>query len=204
MTQLSLFFISSITLILIPGQDSIFVLTRGLSNGKIAGAISAIGIVCGLLFHAIAASLGLAAILQTYPKATLTIKIIGGFYLIYLGIKTIKNRNDFTPLSEKDIDKGKFFIQGFISNIMNPKIILFFFAFLPQFVNESSENYRLYLIILGLIFAFITLIYMLILGIFSGSIGKKLSGNNIISIKIQIISGTILFILGIIIISSIL
>lgn len=197
MESLPLFLIASIALIITPGPDIIYVLTRGISDGKRAGLLSAIGVTSGILFHTIAASLGLAFLLQTSVYAFWTLKIIGGSYLIYLGIQIIKNKNAFELNgSQQHFDKKKCLIQGFLSNVLNPKVALFFIAFLPQFVNVANPHHSIYMISYGLIFALMTIIFLTILGIFAGVIGTWLHERNKIAGKIRLGSGAILILLG--------
>ncbi len=141
MVSLPLFIIASIALILTPGPDIVYVLTRGIANGKWAGVISAIGVTVGILAHTLAASLGLAVLLTTSIYLFWALKMVGGAYLIYLGYQMIKNKNAFEFSGcQNEFDLKKCFIQGFLSNVLNPKVALFFVAFLPQFVDINCRS----------------------------------------------------------------
>ena len=197
MEQLPLFIAASIALIITPGPDIIYVLTRGIADGRRAGVMSAIGVTFGILFHTLAASLGLALLLQTSVYAFWALKIIGGIYLIYLGIQIIKNKKGYEIKEfNHHFDTKKCLIQGFLSNVLNPKVALFFVAFLPQFVSVDVQDNSIYLIILGLIFALMTVVFLTILGLFSGVIGTWLQERRKAAGRIRIGSGVIIMVLG--------
>lgn len=197
MESFTFFLIASTALIITPGPDSIYVLTRGIAEGKLPGVISAIGVTSGILVHTVAAALGIAVLLKTSTYAFWVLKACGGIYLIYLGCQMIKTRNSF-DISElrTKTDIKKCFIQGFISNVLNPKVALFFVAFLPQFVDMNSSDHSLNMIALGLIFALMTVIFLVTVGVFAGTIGKWLNRKKHIAGKIRFGSGTFLLLLG--------
>ena len=198
MTSLYLFIIASTVLIITPGPDVIYVLTRGMSGGRIAGVFSAIGVTSGIFVHTIAASMGLAVLLQTSTYAFWTMKIIGGIYLIYLGIQMIWNRKDLILKKlEGKVRMKECLVQGFVSNVFNPKVALFFVAFLPQFIRPGVQNQSVYMILLGLLFALMTLLFLVILGVFAGTISKWLYDRKKIGERIGSASGIILMLLGI-------
>lgn len=137
-----------------PGNDFIFVATRSISYGKKAGILSGLGISLGLLVHIIASVLGLSVILAESAIVFDIIKYIGAIYLIYIGVKTLCDRtNNFGNLSGDEMPSAyKLLRQGFITNVFNPKVALFFLSFLPQFVNPSNGNVSIQLLTLGLWF----------------------------------------------------
>ena len=197
MESLTLFIFASIVLIITPGPDLIYVLTRGIANGKLSGVVSATGVTAGILVHTVTAALGLAVLLETSTVAFWALKMAGGIYLIYLGYQMMKNKKTIEITENKNsFDMRKCFIQGFISNVLNPKVALFFVAFLPQFVSRDSFNYSFNMIGLGLIFALLTIIFLILLGLFAGSIGSWLRKRKAIAGKITVGSGTILMLLG--------
>lgn len=197
MESFTIFIIASMALIITPGPDIIYVLTRGIADGKRSGVISAIGVTTGILIHTMAAALGLAVLLKTSTYAFWTLKVVGGIYLMYLGYQVIKNKEAFEITGfQNSFDMKKCFLQGFFSNVLNPKVALFFVAFLPQFVSKESLNQSLDMIIFGLIFAFMTIVFLMILGLFAGSIGAWLKHRKKIAGKIRIGSGTVLMLLG--------
>jgi threonine/homoserine/homoserine lactone efflux protein len=153
-SNLALFFAASWMLIITPGPDMIYVITRGISQGRKAGMISAVGVTLGILVHTVFAAFGLAIILRTSALAFLAVKFAGAGYLIFLGVKTLIDKSDF-KLSRDTPKDGfrKIFVQGILSNVLNPKIALFFLAFLPQFVNPGHGSASIQMVYLGLTFA---------------------------------------------------
>ena len=197
MESLSLFIIASIILIVTPGPDLIYVLTRGIADGKWSGVMSAIGVTSGIIVHTMTAAFGLAVLLNTSVYAFWTLKVIGGVYLMYLGFQMIRNNNVFEMNRlQKDFNLKKCFFQGFLSNVLNPKVALFFVAFLPQFLSKAPSDHSFYMIVLGLIFALMTIIFLILLGLFAGAVGTCLKEKNRITGKIRFGSGTILMLLG--------
>ncbi len=197
MESLTLFTIASLALIVTPGPDLIYVLSRGLAEGRLSGAMSALGVTTGILVHTLAAALGLAVLLNTSVITFYVLKIIGGLYLIYLGYQMIRNKNALEiQAASHNFDLKKCFIQGLVSNVFNPKVALFFVAFLPQFVSENYLSYGFQMISLGLIFTVMAVIFLLILGLFAGSVGSWLKQKKNMAEKIRIGSGAVLVLLG--------
>jgi threonine/homoserine/homoserine lactone efflux protein len=185
-------------LIIAPGPDMLYVITRGVAHGRKAGILSAIGVVCGILVHTTAAAFGLTLLLQTSALAFLVVKFIGATYLIYLGIKTWREKSTFqlqTPVPSAK--SSALFWQGVLSNVLNPKIAIFFLAFLPQFVDKGSSQVTLQMVILGSTFACFGLCFLLIVGYFSGSMGSWLVQRPKYAQFFQRLAGGILIGLGI-------
>ncbi len=152
-----------IILSITPGADTIFILTKSIAGGYRQGFASVAGIVCGLFVHTALAAFGLSVILMTSSLLFNIVKIAGAAYLIYLGIMAIKSKSNIIISSEKQSGTfKKTFRQGFFTNILNPKVALFFLALLPQFVKGSAENPVPFLI-LGLTFIFIGTLWSLFL-----------------------------------------
>lgn len=192
-----LFLTTSIALILMPGPDMIYVLTRGISGGKIAGLLSATGVVSGILVHTLAAALGLSILLQTSIVAFWIVKITGGLYLIYMGIRLITNKSALQlDNSGPKLSIRKCVVQGFLSNVLNPKVALFFVAFLPQFIDPASTTKNWEMIRLGFVFAGLTVLVLAILGWFSGSIGSWIKANPTYARITRVGSGGVLALLG--------
>ncbi len=185
-------------LIITPGPDLLYVLTRGISNGRKAGFISAAGVTLGIFVHTIFAALGLSIILQTSALAFSIVKLVGAGYLIYLGIKSFTGTSDMKVEKEQRTSNRKLFMQGLISNTLNPKVALFFMAFLPQFIDTSAGgNMTFQFLLLGSVFAFCGLLFLCALGYFSGSIGQYINRNPAMARWVNRISGTILLLLGV-------
>lgn len=174
--KFALFIGVSWALIIAPGPDMLYVITRGMAHGRRAGMLSAIGVVCGILVHTTAAAFGLTLILRTSAIAFLLVKWIGAAYLIYLGIRAWRDQATFhLQTSAISVKSSRLFWQGVLSNVLNPKIAIFFMAFLPQFVDKGSKHVTLQLAILGLTFAGFGLCFLLAVGYSSGSIGQWLT-----------------------------
>jgi threonine/homoserine/homoserine lactone efflux protein len=185
-------------LIITPGPDLIYVLTRGISIGKKAGLISAVGVTLGIFVHTIFAALGLSVILKTSALAFTIVKIVGAAYLIYIGVKMLINKSELNLENDNQISTRKVFMQGLLSNTLNPKVALFFMAFLPQFIKTNgTEISPIPFLILGTIFALCTLIFLSILGYFSGAVGHYLKTKDTISKWIKNVSGSVMVLLGI-------
>lgn len=196
--KFALFIGVSWALIISPGPDMIYVITRGMAHGRRAGILSAIGVVCGILVHTTAAAFGLTLLLQTSALAFLFVKFIGAAYLMYLGIKAWKDKSTFTLQTSAPLAKsGTLFWQGVLSNVLNPKIAIFFLAFLPQFVDKGSPSVAWQMVFLGLTFAAFGLGFLLVVGYFSGTIGSWLTDRPKFSRFLQRLAGGILVGLGI-------
>jgi threonine/homoserine/homoserine lactone efflux protein len=154
--DLWLFVLSGLLLNITPGPDTLYILGRSSTEGWRAGAVAALGIGAGALVHVCAAALGLSAILAASATAFTAVKIIGAAYLVYVGVSLIRSkRSTQSPPVASDprpaLIRGIFF-QGFLTNVLNPKVALFFLAFLPQFVLADAPSKPLAFLFLGLIF----------------------------------------------------
>jgi threonine/homoserine/homoserine lactone efflux protein len=196
--RFALFIGVSWALILAPGPDMIYVITRGMAHGRRAGVLSAVGVVCGILVHTTAAAFGLTLILQTSAIAFLFVKFAGAAYLIYLGVNAWLDKSTFTlQASDSTATSGVLFWQGVLSNVLNPKIAVFFLAFLPQFVDRGSSQVTLQMVFLGLTFAVFGLCFLLVVGYSSGSLAGWLTRRPQYAQFFQRLAGGILVVLGI-------
>jgi threonine/homoserine/homoserine lactone efflux protein len=185
-------------LIIAPGPDMLYVITRGVTQGRKAGMLSALGVICGILVHTVAAAFGLTLILQTSALAFLIVKYVGAIYLIYLGIKAWRDQSVFSVQSlNSALSYRKIFWQGILSNVFNPKIAIFFLAFLPQFVDKGGPQVILQMVILGLTFAFFGLCFLLAVGYSSGTLGHWLTHRPQYTQFLQRLAASILVALGI-------
>ncbi len=150
--SLLLFMLATITLNITPGPDMLYVIARSVGQGRAAGIASALGIAAGCFVHIMAVTFGLASLMMAVPTAYEIVKFAGAAYLIYLGVRiliTRQTKNVETSIEEASL--RKIFLQGVITNILNPKVALFFLAFLPQFVNREA-NVAAQIIFLGVLF----------------------------------------------------
>lgn len=168
------FFIASALLLLItPGPAVLYIIARAVEQGRLAGLVSVLGIQSGTLVHVTAAALGLSAILVTSALAFNLVKYLGAAYLIYLGIrKLLDKETGHTKIALPKQSLGQIYRQGVIVNTLNPKTALFFFAFLPQFIDPNRGNPALQILLLGLTFIGLALLsdgsYAMLAGTFGG------------------------------------
>ncbi len=173
--NLVLFLTVSLIVIVAPGPDNILVLTRGISQGRKAAMVSAGGASVGLVCHSLFAAAGLSALLAQSAMAFSVVKYAGAAYLIYLGVKTLLSREGFAVSGgERAMRLRNVFAQGVASNVMNPKITVFFLAYLPQFADPAAGGMAPQLLLLGLAFALCTWVVFSVLGYFSGTLGDRL------------------------------
>lgn len=197
-TEFILFVGVSWALIIAPGPDMLYVITRGVTQGRRAGMLSALGVICGILVHTTAAAFGLTLILQTSAFAFLIVKYLGAIYLVYLGIKAWRDKSSFNlQSSAASTSFSKVFWQGVLSNVLNPKIAIFFLAFLPQFVDKGGPDVTSQMVILGLTFAGFGLCFLLAVGYSSGTIGGWLTRRPHFGQFLQRFAAGILIALGI-------
>ena len=196
--NMALFLAASWALIIAPGPDMLYVITRGISQGRSAGLVSAAGVTVGLLVHTLAAALGLAAILHTSAIAFMVVKYMGAAYLIYLGIKSLRDKSALLPDDDREPMKMRsMFAQGILSNVVNPKIALFFLAFLPQFVDGAAGHVTQQMLVLGVMFAFFTLLAFSVLGYFAGHFGGWLASKPNIASRLRWVTGSVMIGLGV-------
>jgi RhtB (resistance to homoserine/threonine) family protein len=193
-----LFLAAGILLNLTPGPDTVYILGRSIAQGREAGIASALGICVGSMFHTCAAALGLSAILATSAVAFGAIKLLGGAYLIFLGIKMLLDRQKHLslPSNFRRRTTPAAFRQGILTNVLNPKVALFFLAFLPQFIDPASNMKVLAFLVLG--FAFVTTgtIWCVILAWFASAFGERLRTNETVGQWLNRAAGALFVFLG--------
>ena len=177
--DLAIFVASGVLLNLTPGPDSILVMSKSAAKGWRAGSMAAAGVCSGCYVHVFAAALGLSAILASSATAFTAVKLVGAAYLIYMGLVALfsgstKSNELSGSKSEKQFTYKSTFIQGFLSNALNPKVALFFLAFVPQFIDHDSANKAVAFLILGSIFTFNSLIYCNLLSIFTAFASNRI------------------------------
>jgi threonine/homoserine/homoserine lactone efflux protein len=155
--ELWLFVLSGLLLNVTPGPDTAYIISRSVQLGWRGGAAAAIGISCGCLAHVLGAAIGLSALLMASSTAFALLKLAGAAYLLFTGVQMLLSRA--RPLTEVAVDAGatslaSVFFQGALTNVLNPKVALFFLAFLPQFVDAASAHKTLAFLLLGAIFIF--------------------------------------------------
>jgi len=164
-----LFFVASVVVIATPGQDMILVMSKALSQGARAGVTTAAGVSVGLLGHALLATLGLGALLRASEWLFVALKFVGAAYLVYLGVQLLLTRSaSLKAAATARHSHRQLFLTGAASNISNPKIAVFFFAFLPQFVVPGAVRPTLTVFVLGALFALLTFLIKGPVALFAG------------------------------------
>ena len=193
-----LFIITSLVLIITPGQDMMLVMSRSIAQGWRAGVVTAAGVSTGLLGHSLLASLGLGALLGASEMIFVTIKYVGAAYLVYLGIRLLAQRKSEIGVTEMStVSMKKLFFQGAFSNLSNPKITIFYFAYLPQFIPTGSAHPTILLFALGVAFAALTFIVKGPVGYGAGILSGWLRSRPAVLPWINRTSGAVLVALGI-------
>lgn len=192
------FVLSAVLLNLTPGSDTIYVLTRSAVGGRKNGITSALGISAGILVHTILAAFGLSAILARSEIAFNIVKYAGAAYLVFLGIKTLLTKGSLFAGSEnvKMVSGFAVFRQGMLTNLLNPKLALFFLALLPQFVSPENTYGALPFPLLGLTFFTTSTIWCICLAFIASFAAKLLQKNEKVSRASTIVSGIIYILLG--------
>ncbi|RLD74835.1 MAG: LysE family translocator [Bacteroidetes bacterium] len=171
------------TLSLMPGPDNVFVLTESITKGKRNGIIISAGLASGIIVHTIVIATGLSILVQQSTYVFNGIKIFGAIYLLYLAYLTYKEETSTVSISNqsKDLDiKEKWFSlfkKGFFMNVLNPKVTLFFIAFLPQFVNKDGLPFSLQIIILGILFMIQAFLVFSIISIVAGNLRQLVNSD---------------------------
>ncbi len=194
------FLIAGLILNLTPGVDTMYILGRSIAQGKKAGILSALGISTGAVFHIIFATLGLSIILAKSAMAFEIVKYVGAVYLIFLGLKLFFKKTDgkLELSNEKETaNYKKIYFSGIMTNILNPKVALFFLAFLPQFIDPNYVQSSLSFLILGITFLLTGTIWCLILALFASTLSDGLRKNYKMKMWLDKITGGIFVALGI-------
>ncbi|HDR8435009.1 TPA: LysE family translocator [Bacillus cereus] len=190
------FLLTGILLNLIPGADTMYIVGRSISQGRKAGVYSVFGIITGSLVHTLLVAFGLSIILTKSIVLFNIIKVIGVIYLVYLGIKIILDKTNVAfQASSNKLNIRKIYIQGLLTSLTNPKVSLFFIAFLPQFIDTKASG-PMPFIILGLTFTVTGLLWCLFVAYFSSYVTKKLRGNQKVGMILNKITGLIFIGMG--------
>jgi threonine/homoserine/homoserine lactone efflux protein len=172
------------------------VLSRSISNGRWTGLAAAVGTCTGLLIHTLAAVLGLSAILRASSLAYTVVKIAGAVYLVYLGIQTIRQKEEFQPqANDTEIDGLESYPRGTMINVLNPKVAIFFLAFLPHFVESGTGSWA-EMLLLGGLFATLALLYLVVLVVVSSQLTDVLRSHPRVSDIIRWAVGSVIIAFG--------
>jgi threonine/homoserine/homoserine lactone efflux protein len=192
-----LFIIASLVLIVTPGQDMILVMSRSIAQGAGAGLATAAGVSVGLVGHTVLATLGLGALLRTSEWLFVALKLVGAAYLVWLGVQMLRTRgHDLATSAGAPRSLARLFYDGALSNVSNPKIAVFYFAFLPQFVQPGAAHPTLAVFVIGLVFAALTFLVKGPVGLGAGLLSGWLRARPSVLTWLYRTSGAVLIGLG--------
>lgn len=192
-TTLVAFVPAALALVLAPGPDTVYVLTSGLRDGRDPGVASAAGVATGVLVHTAGVALGLAALLRAVPEAYALVRYLGATYLLYLGVRTLRSDGSFA-LADADMTDHRTaregFLGGLLVNVLNPKVALFFLAFLPQFLprDPALADFAA----LGATYALLTVAYLGCVAVFAESVRDRLLSRPATRSTIRYLTGAVL------------
>jgi threonine/homoserine/homoserine lactone efflux protein len=192
-----LFCVAAVVILLIPGPAVVYILTRSVVHGRVAGFVSALGVGVGNMCHVVAATLGLSALLTSSAVAFSVVKYAGAAYLIVLGIRRLMNGDEDDAEDRAPRSLRKIFVQGIVVNLLNPKIALFFLAFLPQFVDPARGGVTWQVFLLGVTLVLIGIVTDSLYGIVGGSAGRVLRSSRRWRRSERYVSGGIYITLGV-------
>ncbi|HKT29919.1 LysE family translocator [Dyella sp.] len=192
------FLLASIVLNLTPGLDTFYILTRSGREGHVVGMGAALGINAGCIVHTLAAVLGISAILMTSALAFSVLKYLGAAYLVWIGCRMLLSRaTTRQPTRTRGNGVGAAFRQGMLTNVLNPKVALFFLAFLPQFVSMHAPHPQLGLLLLGLSFIATGLTWSTVLALMGGRIHRLLTARPQLGQWMDRVCGAVLLAFGV-------
>jgi len=200
-SQLLFFISAALVLLAIPGPAVLYIVGRSIGQGRYAGYVSALGIGVGTLIHTAAAAIGLSALLVSSAAAFSVVKYLGAAYLVFLGIQRMRSKESLASSSDPAVPRAtlaRVFGQGIIVNVLNPKTALFFFAFVPQFIDPARGHVSTQILSLGVLFACMGTTSDSLWAFFSSSLVGWLRGNSRWTRNERYISGGILISLGLV------
>ena len=198
MPDIALFLAASALLAIAPGPDIVYVLTRGIAQGPKAGIAAALGFASGCIFHTLLAALGIAALIRSSDVAFDLVRYAGAAYLVWIGIQALRHRAAFSIEGASDrAALWTIFRQSVVGNMLNPKVTLFFLAFLPQFVNTAAGHVAWQMALLGVLFMGVTIVVFGAVAIFSGWIGAWVRKKPVIGERLNVFAGITFIALGI-------
>jgi len=191
------FFAASLLLAIAPGPDNIFVLTQSAMCGRVAGLAITLGLCTGLIVHTLLVTFGVAVIFQTSAVAFTALKLVGAAYLLYLGWQAFRaSGQDLQARVASPLSLLQFYRRGIFMNVTNPKVSVFFLAFLPQFTDASRGSLSLQMITLGGLFIVATVIVFGTISLLAGTLGQWLARSSRAQKVLNRITGTVLVLLA--------
>ena len=189
--DLTLFIISGLLLNILPGPDSLLIMTRSATQGWRAGLATVAGIGAGTMVHVLAAAIGLSAILATSATAFMIVKTVGAAYILWMAIGLLrsKKRDAAIAVAVPPLPFRKVFAQGFLTNVLNPKVAIFFLAFVPQFIDAAAPSKALAFIVLGCIFNVNGMLWCHALALFTATASARLRVNPTVALWLKRATG---------------
>ncbi len=198
-STLLLFSAAALALIVVPGPAVLYIVAQSIDRGRLAGVVSALGVAVGGLVHVTAAAIGLSSLLVSSATAFSVVKYAGAAYLIGLGLWTLlRRREEASPTIQKERKLSRRFWQGVVVNVLNPKTALFFFAFLPQFVDPDKGSAALQIGVLGLVFVALAVLSDSLWALAAGTASERLRGNRRFLAVQRYVSGSVFVGLGVV------
>jgi threonine/homoserine/homoserine lactone efflux protein len=197
LSTIMVFLLAGLGILLVPGPAVLYIVTRSMAQGRRAGLASVGGIETANLVHLVAAALGLSALLMTSALAFNVVKYLGAAYLIYLGIRTLLTRNKHATLSTPTSQKlSQLYANGFLVNLLSPKAALFYYAFLPQFVDPARGSAVEQLLVLGITFAVLASCTDSLYALLGATIGTLFRSSTRLRQASRYVTGSIYILLG--------
>lgn len=187
------FLITATVFVVTPGMDTLFVLNKSIGQGRRSGIYAGLGINLGVAIHTLIGALGLSVVIAQSPLGFTIVKYAGAFYILYLGIAGLRSRTNVFEQGESPAKRAgnTNFWSGFITNVLNPKVALFFMAFFPQFILPERMESPIPFLILGATYAVIGIVWLMVLAFFAGSFSEKIKQNPTIGLKVNKITGVV-------------
>lgn len=197
--QLFGFLAAALLITVSPGPDNLMVLSFGISRGRAKGIAFGLGCGLGCLSHTLLAALGVSALIAASPTAFLVLRVGGGLYLVWLGIQALRSRGQVQVTAARGADESlaRLFAKGLLANAINPKVVLFFLSFLPQFVIAERGQVGWQTAQLGLVFTAQAALLFGLLGYFSGAVGQWLQRHGRAGVWLDRLAGTVFVALGV-------
>ena len=205
--QLLAFTVTAILLTATPGPDNLMVLGVGMSKGRPCGIAFGLGCAAGCLSHTLLAVIGVSAVIAASPLAFTLLKVAGGLYLIWLGIGALRSNGSLPAdgadgdsseeMSQGRLTTGQYFFKGMVANAINPKVVLFFLSFLPQFIRPEQGSVPGQMAALGVVFSFQAAVLFGLLAHFAGTVGGWLARRPRAGAWLDRVAGTVFVALGV-------
>ena len=198
--DLTLFIVSGLLLNIMPGPDSLLIMTRSATQGWRAGCVATAGIGAGVFVHVFAAAIGLSAVLATSATAFTVVKYVGAAYILYMAFGLLRSKRGGAVAAVSAVPPlpyRRIFAQGFLTNVLNPKVALFFLAFVPQFIDAGAPNKALAFIILGCIFNLNGMLWCNALSVFTAQASARIKLSPSVSLWLNRVTGGLFIWLGV-------